>query len=351
MSTESDEDARARAPRHPPTLAMNPRLLLAAASAAALWPSVSQARDADAPRRPGITGVSHVALWVRDLGRSRAFYKEYLGFDEPYTLNDKAGGVLLTWIKVNDRQSIELFPASDNTPKDGDSLYHIALETDDAQGMLRYLVSRGVKGPGGKPLPSTAKAGRIGNLNFFTEDPDGHIVEFTQYMPGGWTMQKAGQFMPPARIAQRISHAGIAVGNLEASLGFYAGVLGFTEFWRGSSDGKTLSWVNLRVPDGRDYVELMLYGAKPGPQQLHILNHVCLEVPDAAAAEGTLRTRILPEGCKSSTPLRTGVNHKRQVNCYDPDGTRVEVMEANTADGRPAPSSDAPPPAAGAHGN
>ena len=35
-----------------------------------------------APRRPRITGLSHVALWVANLDRSRAFYKGYLGFDE-----------------------------------------------------------------------------------------------------------------------------------------------------------------------------------------------------------------------------------------------------------------------------
>jgi len=329
-----------------------PRLpgFLVSAAVLALACVPARAQDAAAPGRPRITGVSHVALWVGDLEKSRAFYKGYLGFDEPYTLNNKAGGVLLTWIKVNDRQSIELFSVSDSTPEDGDSLYHVALETDDAQRMLDYLNSRGVKGPGGKALPAAAKAGQIGNLNYFTEDPDGHIIEFTQYMPGGWTMEKAGQFMPPTRVAQRISHAGIAVGNLEASLRFYVGILGFREFWRGSSDGKVLSWVNLRVPDGRDYLELMLYAAKPGVGQLHILNHVCLEVPEVGVAEDTLKARILPAGCRTPTPAKTGVNHKRQINAYDPDGTRVEVMEVNTTDGRPAPSSDAPPPATGAPG-
>jgi catechol 2,3-dioxygenase-like lactoylglutathione lyase family enzyme len=203
-----------------------------------------------------------------------------------------------------------------------------------------------VKGPGGKPLPATAKAGQIGNLNYFTEDPDGHIIEFTQYLPNGWTMQKAGQFMPSTRVASRMSHAGIIVGNLEASLGFYRDVLGFREFWRGSSDGKTLSWVNLRTPDGSDYIELMLYRTRPSLEQLHILNHLCLEVPDAAAAAETLKGRPLPEGSRAATPIRTGKNAKRQINSYDPDGTRVEVMEAGTIDGRPAASSDAPPPAA-----
>jgi lactoylglutathione lyase len=291
-----------------------------------------------------ITGLSHVALWVVDLERSRAFYRDYLGFDEPYALRRGDGGVLISWIKINDRQSLELFPTGGSSPKNSDSLYHVAFETDDAQRMLDYLISRGVRGPGGKPLAATAKAGRIGNLNYFAEDPDGHIVEFVQYMPAGWTAQNRGRFLPATRIAQRMSHAGFAVRSLKASLRFYRDILGFRETWRGSSDGKTLSWVNLRVPDGADYLELMLYGTPPDPGQLHVLNHFCLEVPEAAAAQATLASRTLPAGCRTPAPIRTGTNRKRQINCYDPDGTRVEVMEAGTVDGRQAPSSAAPPP-------
>jgi lactoylglutathione lyase len=41
---------------------------------------------------------------------------------------------------------------------------------------------------------------------------------------------------------------------------------------------------------------------------------------------------------------RTGINRKRQVNLFDPDGTRVELMEPDTIDGRPVPSSTLPPP-------
>jgi lactoylglutathione lyase len=53
------------------------------------------------------------------------------------------------------------------------------------------------------------------------------------------------------------------------------------------------------------------------------------------------------ELCHYTRPMeiRTGVNRKRQINVYDPDGTRVELMEPNTVDGIPAPSSTAPPPA------
>jgi lactoylglutathione lyase len=42
--------------------------------------------------------------------------------------------------------------------------------------------------------------------------------------------------------------------------------------------------------------------------------------------------------------IAVGVDNKRQVGLFDPDGTRVELMEMDTVDGKPAPSSTLPPP-------
>ena len=39
-----------------------------------------------------------------------------------------------------------------------------------------------------------------------------------------------------------------------------------------------------------------------------------------------------------------GTNRKRQLNLFDADGTRVELMEPRTVDGQPVPPSTAPPP-------
>jgi len=294
--------------------------------------------------RPKIIGLSHLGLWVKDLNASRQFYKNYLGFDEPYSINNPDGSVHTTWIKINDKQSVELFPINSKTPNDGDSLYHIALETDDAVGMLNYLKSKGVTGPAGKALPDKVGKGKIGNLNFFAEDPDHHIVEIVQYEPEGWTIKHAGKAMPATRIAARISHAGVTVGNLEKSLKFYRDILGMTEFWGGSSNNITLSWVNERLPESRDYIEIMLYGKKPSLDRVHTMNHMCLEVPSIYVVDTTLKTRTLPAVCKKPTAIKAGVNRKRQINCFDPDGTRVEIMEASTVDGKPTPSSATPPP-------
>jgi catechol 2,3-dioxygenase-like lactoylglutathione lyase family enzyme len=166
-----------------------------------------------------------------------------------------------------------------------------------------------------------------------------------QSLPTGIEMQNAGKFLPPTRVADAIYHAGFLVGNLDKSLAFYEGVLGFHETWRGSSNGKELSWVNLQVPDGKDYIELMLYD-KP-PTGFGTKNHVSLLVPDVQKAITELESRpayktYLTYG--KPLGMQVGKNGKRQVNLYDPDGTRVELMESRTADGNPAPSSTAPSP-------
>jgi lactoylglutathione lyase len=140
-----------------------------------------------------------------------------------------------------------------------------------------------------------------------------------------------------------MSHVGIMVGQLDASLKFYGDILGFTEIWRGGG-GKLLSWVNLKVPDGDDYVEFMLYDKPPTREGLLTKHHICLEVADIAQAGALLKTRALPAGSKTPDAMKTGVNGKRQINTFDPDGTRVEIMEPGTFDGKPVPPSKAPPP-------
>ena len=135
------------------------------------------------------------------------------------------------------------------------------------------------------------------------------------------------------------------MGRLDAATGFYEGILGFQEFWRGAAaNSPTLSWVNMRVPDGTDYVEFMLYDEIPAPDRRGSAHHLCLVVPDANKAVEALNARPTRTAYTRPIEIRTGINRKRQVNLFDPDGTRVEVMEPNTIDGKPAPSSTLPPP-------
>ena len=150
--------------------------------------------------------------------------------------------------------------------------------------------------------------------------------------------------MPDTRISTRMAHVGVTVGALEASLKFYRDVLGFQEFWRGSSSGTELSWVNVRVPDGDDYLELMLYSKPPDAEQMGGKNHICLLTPDINKAVAMLESRPARKNYTRPIEVKVGKNGKRQVNLFDPDGTRIELMEPNTVDGKAVPSSTAPPP-------
>jgi len=287
------------------------------------------------PVRPHITGLSHIALYVHDLDQSRAFYQDFLGFAESYSLTNADGSVRLAWIKINDRQSIELFPVATNGT---DRLYHIALETDDAAGLRDYLAAHGV------PVPAKVNRGEIGNLDFMVMDPDGHTVELVQYLPDGWTLRNQGKFLPATRISQHLAHVGILEGDLGTAKTFYEGTLGFHELWRGGGNPAVLSWVHEQVPDGRDFIELMLYAHLPAPDQRGGAHHLCLEVPDIEKARAILESRAPHINYVRPLTIKTGVNRKRQLNLLDPDGTRVELMEPRTVDGVPAPSSTAPPP-------
>ena len=287
-------------------------------------------------QRPRILGVAHVAFFVSDLSKARAFYEGLLGYEEPFTLPKADGSVEIAFVKINDRQWIELF----NRPSVGEGqLNHIAIYTDDADRMRDYLAARRVE------VPAKVGKGRTGNKNFTVKDPDGHNVEIVEYQPDSWTAKDAGRHVPASRISERALHLGILVGNLDAASAFYNGILGFQEFWRGAAaNSPTLSWVNMRVPDGTDYLEFMLYDRIPAPESRGSAHHLCLMVRDVEKAVAALETRTAAAGYTRPLAIRTGINRKRQVNLFDPDGTRIELMEPDTVDGRPTPPSSLPPP-------
>lgn len=288
-----------------------------------------------APRRPKILGVAHMAIYTSDLAKARAFWKDFLGFAEPFSLKKKDGSEdRIAFIKINDFQYIEIF---NEKPRAEESLNHISFYTDDAHAMRDYLASKNVK------VPEKVGKGQTGNFNYNIVDPDGHTVEIVEYQPDSWTAREKGKFMPDTRIADHIMHVGVLIGSPQAANGFYHDLLGFQEFWRGTG-GKMLSWINMRVPDGQDYIEYMLYNTLPEPTARGGKNHMSLTVPSVEKAIAILKSRPAFKDYGHDLEMQIGKNRKRQINLFDPNGTRVELMEADTIDGTPTPSSDALPP-------
>ena len=294
------------------------------------------AQDTAAPPRPKITGISHVGYFVSDLPKAISFWHDFLGFDEYSTLAKKdSADIRIAFIKINDRQHIELFNEPPTHPPN--MMSHICFTVDNIEQMRAYLRSKGFDVP-----PGNGAKTKQGDYAFEIKDPDGMLVEFVQSLPTGVEAQAAGKFEPATRISDRIYHVGFLVGNAQRSLDFYGKVLGFQETWRGGANPNELSWINMKVPDGDDYVEFMLYRDKPS--SFGTRNHTSLAVPDIAKAVAELESRPAFTAYGKELKIATGVNQKRQVNLYDPDGTRVELMEPFTVTGKPTPSSTAPPP-------
>jgi len=269
------------------------------------------------PTRPKILGVAHIGLRTSDLAAARKFYTGMLGFAEPFSLDkpkDEGTGLLLTYFKVNDHQYVEVFPALTD-PKQ-DRLSHISFETDNAEQLRAYLASKGVK------VPEKLSPGLDGNLSFDVTDPDGHDVEFVQYMPGSLHERNFGKFLPATRISQRMIHLGVTVRDQAAADRFYKDILGFQEIWHGGMKDTETDWVDMRVPDGTDWLEYMLNVHNPDVRTLGVMHHFALGVPSVKQSYETLQKR----GFHGDKP-QIGRDGKWQLNLYDPDQTRVELME------------------------
>ncbi len=272
---------------------------------------------------PRIIGIACAEYYVSDLATAKAFYGDFLGYNVTSDSSDSE------FVQISPRQSLHLIL----NRSVGDRLAYLVFSTDDLWGLHKILALRGVA------VSAGSKKGPEGE-SFRIMDPDGHVIQFVPY----FELLDDKPADPLPGISSRMTHAGILVSSADASIKFYRDQLGFAETWRGSRDNKILSWVNLKVPDGNDYVEFMLYSKLAEPTKRGTQHHICLEVPDVKKAWDVLQTRTLPKECKAPTEMKTGVNGKRQINLFDPDGTRIEIMEPATFDGRPVPPSTAPAP-------
>src|SRR6478609_1043573 len=82
---------------------------------------------APAPKvSPNLAGIAHVAFHVTDVPKSREFYRS-LGFEEAFAFKDP-GKPPVSYVKVNDRQYIELYQRKDDSQPFG--LMHVCYEAN-----------------------------------------------------------------------------------------------------------------------------------------------------------------------------------------------------------------------------
>ncbi len=282
------------------------RISLCAALCSLVWSS------ALAQQPPAITGISHVTFYADDIAKSRKFYEGTLGW-QPVPATGTQPGLRFY---ANHAQYVELLPP----PVRGQihRLDLVGFATTDAEGLRRFLASKGIA------VPPSISVKSDGSRSFLVHDPEGNPVEFTQQV-------RAVPPPPPAVFAKSLSthimHAGYEVHDRALLDHFYKDVLGFHLYWQGGAKQGDVDWVMMQVPNGTDWIEYMLYlPASPTPAQLGSADHIAPGVVSVADLQMRLEQRgwTPPAG---KDPKVLGVDGKLQLDLTDPDGTRIEFME------------------------
>ncbi len=119
-----------------------------------------------------------------------------------------------------------------------------------------------------------------------------------------------------------LSHVALDVSDIEASLGFYVGKLGFEEMFRLETKGWLL--INLRISDTQHLELFVAPAGSPAPTHNRAgAHHICLEVDDIAAAINEFNAR----GGELIRPKSVGLDNNEQAWISDPDGNRIEFMQ------------------------
>jgi len=257
--------------------------------------------------RAKITGIAYVKVKVTDVEKAKAFYGGVLGLESGAA---KDGNSVQASFVVNRDQRVELTKGPAGTG--GSYLVEIGLATDDLMKMKTYLMAKGV-------ATNETMAWPDGTKYFETQDLEGNKIVFVEQTRD---VKEAGS--SAGAVSKQMLHAGFVVKNLQAESHFYEDVLGFRLYWRGGFKDDGTDWYEIQVPDGDNWIEFMLnIPPTADHKELGVQNHFSLGVSKARATAEELRAR----GAKEFDGPEVGRDGKDSIDIYDPDGTRVELME------------------------
>jgi len=261
--------------------------------------------------RPRITGIDHVSFYTTNPDGVKKLYSDILGLTAAAPIESGE-----TTRYMSGKQWVGYSAAPD--PKATDRMDHIAFTTDNIASLRRYLTQKGLK-------PGQIQGRSDHSLSFVVDDPEGHHVEF---------VERAKDESAPAEpnaVSRRMIHAGFLVYNRAAADHFYREVLGFRPYWHGGMKDNETDWVSLQVPDGTDWLEYMLnQPAHPDLRLTGVMNHISYGVADMKKAQAVLESHGWKE--HGDEHAQMGRDGKRQLNVFDPDLTRIELMEFKPAE-------------------
>jgi catechol 2,3-dioxygenase-like lactoylglutathione lyase family enzyme len=257
--------------------------------------------------RPKITEVAFVRIGVSDMQTASNFYHGQLRLP-----NVNCSGQSGKCFFLSSSQQVEL--AKMEAVPNGDRIETIGLYTTDAKALRQYLLARGQR-------PEEIISDSPVRISFRIKDPEGHVIQFIQWTHGVVASMSGG---PP--LSSRMIHVGFVVKDRATADHFYKDILGFRLYWSGGMKEGETNWVAMQVPDGTDWVEYMLNVPDNADKRtLGVMNHISLGVVSVKAAQEQLEKAGVVLGVEEQPKI--GRDGKWQLNLYDPDGTRVELME------------------------
>jgi catechol 2,3-dioxygenase-like lactoylglutathione lyase family enzyme len=262
--------------------------------------------------RPRILGIDHVSFYTTQPEGVKAVYGGTLGLASAAPV--ESGGAIRYTVG---RQWVGYSTAPD--PKSTDRMDHVAFTTDNIATLRKYLMANSVKVP-------AIEGHADHSLSFTVNDPEGHRIEFVE-------RGKAEAQAPPpdSTASRRMIHTGFLVRSRGAEDRFYRDLLGFRLYWHGGMQSSETDWVAMQVPDGTDWLEYMLNQTEHQDLRLTgVMNHISLGVVDMKKAQAVLESH----GWKphDGEKAQMGRDGKWQLNVFDPDLTRIELMEFKPAE-------------------
>jgi len=243
-------------------------------------------------------GIAHAAIRVADLARSRDFYQK-LGFEEAFSMS-KDGVPTQSFLKINDRQFIELYPR--NYIDDPLGFMHVCFESEEIEALNHFYTNRGLS-----PKP-VRKAG-AGNLLFTMEGPEQQNIEYTQYMPGSKHTLDQGQHLGANRLSENLVAVGIEMKNPAAAVAFYREKLAFKPVHAFESEQ-----IGLELPgQSHQHIEI-------GPHAQGSAFQLVFSVLNLRETELQLKSRDIEFN-----------KEKASLWILDPDGNRIVFVKGKPA--------------------